>query len=43
MHKEFMMGVGDNVEAYDPKIKSNSMKPRSEPCIAIYPSADISG
>jgi hypothetical protein len=41
--REFMLGFGDYVEAYDPKVKSNSMKPRSEPCIALYPSANISG
>lgn len=41
--REFMLGFGDYVEAYDPKVKSNSMKSRSEPCIALYPSANISG
>jgi hypothetical protein len=41
--REFLLGFGDYVECYDPKVRSNSMKPRSEPCIALYPSANISG
>jgi len=42
-NREYKLGFGDYVEAYDPRGKSNSMRPRSEPCIALYPSANISG
>eukprot|EP00557_Chaetoceros_sp_GSL56_P005694 CAMPEP_0176500028 /NCGR_PEP_ID=MMETSP0200_2-20121128/13286_1 /TAXON_ID=947934 /ORGANISM="Chaetoceros sp., Strain GSL56" /LENGTH=1532 /DNA_ID=CAMNT_0017898575 /DNA_START=170 /DNA_END=4768 /DNA_ORIENTATION=+ len=41
--REFLLGFGDYVECYDPKVRSNSMKARTEPCIALYPSANISG
>jgi hypothetical protein len=41
--REFMLGFGDYVEAYDPKVRSNSMEGRTEPCIALYPAANISG
>jgi len=42
--REFMLGFGDYyIEAYNLKVKANSMRQRSEPCIALYPSANISG
>jgi Reverse transcriptase (RNA-dependent DNA polymerase). len=41
--KEFCLGFGDYVEAYDPKVRSNSMQERTEPCIALYPAANIPG
>jgi hypothetical protein len=41
--REFLLGFGDYVEAYDPKVKSNSMMERTEPCIALYPAANVSG
>lgn len=41
--REYLLGFGDYVECYNPKVRSNSMKARSEPCIALYPSANISG
>jgi hypothetical protein len=33
--KEFSLGFGDYVEAYDPKVRSDSMQERTEPCIAL--------
>ena len=33
---EFMFGFGDYVESNDPKVRSNSMHERTEPCIALY-------
>jgi hypothetical protein len=42
-HREFVMGFGDYVEAFDPKARSNSMDARSEPCIALYPAANVTG
>ena len=41
--REFLLGFGDYVEAYDPKVTSNSMQGRTEPCIALYPAANVSG
>jgi hypothetical protein len=41
--REFSLGFGDYVEAYDHKVKSNSMMERTEPCIALYPAANVSG
>jgi hypothetical protein len=41
--REFMLGFGDYVETYDPKVRSNSMRERTEPCIALYPAANVSG
>jgi Reverse transcriptase (RNA-dependent DNA polymerase). len=41
--REFSLGFGDYVEAYDPKVRSNSMQERTEPCIALYPAANMSG
>jgi len=34
---------GEYVEARDPKVVSNSMKPRTEPCIALYPTLNANG
>jgi hypothetical protein len=31
------------VEAFDPKAKSNSMDARTEPCIVLYPAANVMG
>jgi hypothetical protein len=40
--REFMLGFGDYIEAYDPKARSNTMDARTEPCIAlVYPAANI--
>jgi hypothetical protein len=44
--QEFGLAFGDYAEVYDPKsaIKSNDIKtPRTEPCIALYPSANKNG
>jgi hypothetical protein len=41
--REFKLGFGDYVEAYNPKVRSNSMEPRTEPCIALYPAANVTG
>jgi len=43
---EFGLAFGDYVEAYDPRAaaKSNDVNaPRTEPCIALYPSANRNG
>jgi hypothetical protein len=42
-HREFMLGFGDYVEAKDPKARSNTMDARSEPCVALYPAANVTG
>jgi Reverse transcriptase (RNA-dependent DNA polymerase). len=38
-----MLGFGDYVETYDPKVRSNTMRERTEPCVALYPAANVSG
>jgi len=41
---EFSLSFGDYVEVYDPKVLSNSViDMRTEPCIALYPAANITG
>jgi Arginine methyltransferase-interacting protein, contains RING Zn-finger len=42
-YREYALGFGDYVEARDPKARSNSMDARSEPCIALYPAANVTG
>jgi hypothetical protein len=42
--KEFRAAFGDYVEAYRPRVQSNAVdQPRSEACIALYPSANLNG
>ena len=42
--KEFKAGFGDYVEAYNPKVQSNAVdQPRTQACIALYPSANVVG
>jgi len=40
--KEYAL-TGDYIEARDPKVVSNSMEPRTEPCIALYPTLNVNG
>jgi hypothetical protein len=41
--REFSLGFGSYCEVWSPKAKKNTMKERSESCIAVYPSTNISG
>ena len=42
--KEYALGFGDYVEAYDPSVVSNRVQEkRTQPCIALYPSTNING
>jgi hypothetical protein len=44
--QEFGLAFGDYAEVYDPKstLKSNNINmPRTEPCIALYPSSNKNG
>lgn len=42
--KEYLLGFGDYVEAYNPSLWSNDVtQKRTEPFIALYPSTNISG
>ena len=42
--REFALSFGDYVEARNPKVKSNNIsQPRTEPCIALYPTPTING
>jgi len=41
--KEFALKSGDYVEARDPNVVSNSMEPRNQACIALFPTASING
>jgi hypothetical protein len=41
--KELGIGYGDYCEVYDPKIKSTSSGPRTEPCIALCPTGNANG
>ena len=46
LYREFQLGFGDYVEAYNPTAekKSNNIRmERTEPCIALYPSANLNG
>jgi len=39
--REYALTFGDYVEARDPQVVSNSMDPRTEPCIALYPTLNV--
>jgi hypothetical protein len=41
--KELGIGFGDYCEVHDPKIKSTSSRPRTEPCIALCPTGNANG
>lgn len=42
--KEFALAFGDYCECYDPKVISNDAEQkRTEPCIALYPTANANG
>jgi len=41
--REYAMTFGDYVEARDPNVVSNSMEPRTEPCLALYPTLNANG
>jgi len=41
--REYALIFGDYVEARDPQVVSNSMEPRTEPCIALYPTLNVNG
>jgi len=41
--KEYALTFGDYVEARNPKVISNSMEPRTDGCIALYPTLNVNG
>jgi hypothetical protein len=42
--KEYSLGFGEYCECYDPKVISNNAEqPRTEPCIALHPTANATG
>ena len=41
--REFTLSFGDCVECYDPTSRGNSMKERTNSCIALHPCGNISG
>ena len=41
--REYALTFGDYVEARDPQVVLNSMEPRTEPCIALYPTLNVNG
>lgn len=42
--KEFSIGFGDYCECTDPKaVSNNAQHDRTEPCIALYPTANATG
>ena len=41
--KEFALKFGDYVEARNPEVVSNSMQPRTQACIALYPTTSLNG
>ena len=41
--REYALTFREYVEARDPKVVSNSMAPRTEPCIALYPTLNANG
>jgi hypothetical protein len=46
LKKEFGLAFRDYVEAYNPRVESQSnniLVPRTKPCIALYPSANKNG
>jgi len=41
--REYALTFGEYVETRDTKVISNSMAPRTEPCIALYPTLNANG
>lgn len=41
--REYMLGFGDYCEVWNPRVIRNTVAPRTESCIALFPSANISG
>jgi len=41
--KEYALTFGDYVEARNPQVVSNSMEPRTDGCIALYPTLNVNG
>jgi len=41
--KEYALTFGEYVEARNPQAVSNSMAPRTDPCIALYPTLNVNG
>jgi len=41
--REYALTFGEYVEARNPKVVSNSMAPRTEPCLALYPTLNANG
>jgi len=41
--REYALTFGEYVEARDPKVVSNLMAPRTEPCFALYPTLNANG
>jgi len=41
--REYALTFRDYVEARNPQVVSNSMEPRTEPCIALYPTLNVNG
>jgi len=41
--KEYALTFGEYVEARNPQVISNSMAPRTDPCIALYPTLNVNG
>jgi len=41
--KEYSLTFGDYVEARNPQVVSNTMTPRTDPCIALYPTLNVNG
>jgi len=41
--REYALTFGEYVEARDPKVVSNSMAHRTDPCIALYPTLNANG
>ena len=39
--KEYSLTFGDYVEARNPQVVSNTMTPRTDPCIALYPTLNV--
>lgn len=42
-NKEYALAFGDLAEVLDPKVISNTMQPRSQTCIALYPVCNSQG
>ena len=41
--QEFSLAFGDYAEAKNPRVRSNTLEARTEPCIALYPLQNFSG